>query len=124
MGAWRLNAEKCPPCVSDPADYDRFMASLFGLIGRVASLFDVAVGSGALKPGDSFERALSMWAILNGSLQLTKVAQMQPDRVSTARIQWNLLRATAAGWGANPAHFRETVDLLKTWSPPTLADLD
>ncbi|HCH64436.1 MAG: hypothetical protein CL927_06950 [Deltaproteobacteria bacterium] len=78
----------------------RFMALVSVQLQRVAALADEAVASGALLPGRGLERALALFATLNGHLQFQKLARTSGlgfEPTHTVRVG---LEGLLAGWGA------------------------
>lgn len=65
--------------------------------------------SGALGAGDDVERALVLWASLQGVAQTRKLERFGIPGLSTDRIAEQLVRTLLAGWGAEPARAREAL---------------
>jgi len=89
-----------PRRLIDDAHHTRFMALVSAQLQRVAALADEAVGAGALRPAKGLDRALAIFATLNGHLQLLKLAStsglgFQPE--DTVHVG---LDGLLAGWGA------------------------
>jgi AcrR family transcriptional regulator len=81
----------------------RFMALVTVQLQRVAALAGEAVAVGALVPGSGMERALALFATLNGHLQYQKFARtsgLDFDPTRTLRVG---LEGLLAGWGAPQA---------------------
>lgn len=80
----------------------RFMALVSAQLQRVAALTGEAVAAGALQPGNGMERALALFATLNGHLQYQKLARtsgLDFDPADTVRVG---IEGLIAGWGAPP----------------------
>ena len=78
----------------------RFMALVSVQLQRAAALAGEAVAMGALSPGGGMDRALALFATLNGHLQYMKLAQSSGlgfDPAHTVRVG---LDGLLAGWGA------------------------
>jgi AcrR family transcriptional regulator len=80
----------------------RFMALVSVQLQRVAALAGEAVAMGSLSPGGGMDRALAIFATLNGHLQYMKLAQTSGlgfDPAQTVRVG---LDGLLVGWGAAP----------------------
>ncbi len=55
---------------------------------------------GALHAGESSERAVALWAGLQGVVQTQKLSRSQPDRIDLTRVAKGLVAALLIGWGA------------------------
>jgi AcrR family transcriptional regulator len=66
---------------------------------------------GALAPGDASERAVALWASLQGIVQTRKFARSGPDRIDPTRIARGLVPSLLVGWGADPAIVARAVDI-------------
>lgn len=58
--------------------------------------------AGQLSPGDVAERTVSLFALLQGVLQLQKQARFAPEVIDTSRLAVSGTRALLVGWGARP----------------------
>ena len=98
-------------------------SALSDLAARVRS----AQECGGLGSGDESERAIAIWAALQGVVQARKLARHAGDRVDSTRIARGLLAALLVGWGANPAKVdqvgRLTLDEGFAASPESTLDI-
>ena len=72
-------------------------ASLEGL----AVQLEAAAAEDALSPGLSLDRAIALWAGLQGVVQTRKLARSAGGRIDPARIAHDLLTSLLVGWGAD-----------------------
>jgi AcrR family transcriptional regulator len=79
---------------------------LLALLGDVEALFREAHEARALGKGDSFDRTLAFWAILQGTLALDKARRIAPRLPSTSDVAIEAITAMLAGWGAHDAVLR------------------
>lgn len=77
-------------------------AAAWQTLGDLAGLFSAAAEAGALAPGDARERAVALWAALQGVVQTRKLARSAGGRIDPTRIAHGVLGALLAGWGAAP----------------------
>jgi AcrR family transcriptional regulator len=68
---------------------------------------------GALERGDASERAVALWAGLQGVAQTRKLARSAPDRIDSTRIARGLVSALLIGWGAEPDVTAHMVELTQ-----------
>ncbi|RME74396.1 MAG: TetR/AcrR family transcriptional regulator [Planctomycetota bacterium] len=68
----------------------------------VAACFERASESGALQPGDPVTRTLTIWAGLQGVLQLRKLERLEAPGLEVDRLGRELIDALLGGWGAGP----------------------
>jgi AcrR family transcriptional regulator len=66
---------------------------------------------GALAPGDASERAVALWASLQGIVQTRKLARSGPDRIDPTRIARGLVPSLLVGWGADQVLVTRVVDM-------------
>jgi AcrR family transcriptional regulator len=120
------------PLVAIAARYDRFAADapgLFGLLSqglghpgrllddelaatviaaaqgcfrRLAGLAADAAAAGALSPGDPMQRAVALWAALQGVVQLRKLRHLLPGPLQPRPLLETVVRSMLEGWGAEP----------------------
>ena len=79
---------------------------LLALLGDVDALFREAEESGLLDKGDSFQRTLAFWAVLQGTLALEKLRRIAPALPSAREVATDALAGMLAGWGADGANVR------------------
>lgn len=85
-----------------PAEGRRTAPVLMALLSDVDALFREAAETRALDAGDSFERTLTFWAILQGTLALEKARRIAPNLPDPRKIAGDAVAAILIGWGANP----------------------
>jgi hypothetical protein len=68
---------------------------------------------GALDAGDPGERALALWAGIQGLAQTRKLARSAPDRIDSTRIARGLVSALLVGWGAESDLASRMVNLTR-----------
>jgi len=90
-----------PRQLIDDDPHARFMALVTAQLQRVAALAQEAVAAGVLTPANGLDRALAIFATLNGHLQTVKLSStsglgFQPEQ--TVRFG---LDSLLAGWGAD-----------------------
>lgn len=76
--------------------FDAAWAALSDLASRLLR----AEQCGALGKGDSSERAMALWAGLQGVVQSRKLTRSAPDRIDSTRVAKDLVSALLVGWGA------------------------
>lgn len=84
-------------------DVGRVAPAFFGLLRRLAELFDRAAASGALSPGSSLDRAMVYWSALQGTLQLDKLQRFDAHLFQPQRLGRQLAQTLLLGWGAGAA---------------------
>ena len=82
------------------AEAGRVYESAERLLAALAEQLESAAHAGALAPGDADERALALWAGLQGAAGTRKLARSAPGRIDPKRVSRGLLAALLAGWGA------------------------
>jgi AcrR family transcriptional regulator len=87
---------------------------LLALLGDVDALFRAATGERALAKGDSFERTLAFWAVLQGTLALEKARRIAPALPSARTVAMAAIAAMFEGWGADPALVRRATRLVES----------
>jgi len=68
----------------------------------------------ALGAGDAAERAVALWAGLQGVVQTRKLARSAPVRIDSTRIAHGLVSALLIGWGATSEAANRMGDLTRT----------
>ena len=71
-------------------------------LDELAERIDDAVERGALARGDAHERAIALWAGLQGVAQTRKLARNAPGEIDATAIAHGLIRSLLVGWGAEP----------------------
>jgi len=102
MAGWRLVNLflVAPRRLIEDDQHARFMALVAAQLQRVAALTQEAVGAGALTPGHGMDRALAVFATLNGHLQYTKLATTSGLGFTPTHTVRVGLDGLLAGWGA------------------------
>ena len=93
--------------MTNPEDYSKFMNGSMELLGYVAQQYDVASNVNAIHKGNGFERALILFTLLQGSLQLIKFGQEMPQSINPMQIFALGLSNHLLGLGAS----KEQVDI-------------
>lgn len=86
--------------VSDEEDA-RTLAHLGSVLRFVAQLFEAAVSTEALQPGNARERAMVFWSGLHGSMQLRKLDASRTGFVDTSNLSELTMQTLLLGWGAD-----------------------
>ncbi|MBX3129966.1 MAG: TetR/AcrR family transcriptional regulator [Polyangiaceae bacterium] len=71
-------------------------------LGEVGQLILQASAAGKLAPGSTSDRALSLWALLQGVAQLGKLSRFDERRFDPQRLGSSALGDLLLGWGAPP----------------------
>lgn len=79
---------------------------LRAILGDVDALFREASDTRALAKGDSFQRTLAFWAVLQGSFALEKVRRIAPELPPANVVALDAVTALLAGWGAEATTIR------------------
>ncbi len=90
-----------PRRLIDDVHHARFIALVSAQLQRVAALTEEAVAAGALRPANALDRALALFATLNGHLQLLKLASTSGLGFQPAHTLHAGLDGLLAGWGAS-----------------------
>ena len=101
-----------PKRLIDGEQGSRLFALMTAQLQRVAALTTEAVGVGALSPGAGLDRALVLFATLNGHLQLMKVSTTSGLGFSTAHTLRLSLQSLLTGWGAPPSVLQAALQRL------------
>jgi len=88
------------PLIVD-AEARRTAPMLMAFLGEVRDVLEAASAAGALRPGNSFDRTLILWASIQGVAQLGKISRFAPRQFDVKRLGREALRALLAGWGAS-----------------------
>lgn len=89
--------------------FEAAWSALSDLAGRLRE----AQECGALDAGDASERAVALWAGLQGVVQTRKLARSAPDQIDFIRIARDLVSALLVGWGAASDAASRMVDLTR-----------
>jgi len=85
--------------------------SAWSALSDLADRLREAERIGALVPGDASERAVALWASLQGVVQTRKLARSGPDRIDPTRIARSLVPSLLVGWGGDPAVVNRVVEM-------------
>jgi len=72
----------------------------WGSLDGLAQRIETASHHGVLSRGSASNRALALWAGLQGAAQTHKLMRSAPDRIDPTRIALDLVRSLLVGWGA------------------------
>lgn len=78
------------------------VATMLATLSPLAEALDEAARTQRLEPGDASERAVCLFALLQGVLQLHKQARYAPDLLDLEKLCLHGTRALLVGWGATP----------------------
>jgi AcrR family transcriptional regulator len=84
----------------DP-EAERVYAAASRLLAGLADRLEAAAEAGALRPGRGDERALALWASLQGAVQTRKLARSADGQIDPQRVSRALLTALLIGWGSD-----------------------
>lgn len=88
--------------LEEPADVAPVVLAAMNAMEPIASTLESAVGAGQLEAGNAAERALCLFGLLQGVLQLHKQARHAPQLIDLDRLTAQGVRALLCGWGADP----------------------
>lgn len=88
--------------VPDADDAAAPLAAMQGALGPLVDALADAAARGRLDPGDALDRALGVFGLTHGLLQLRKQVGRAPGVVDLDRALAGALRALLIGWGARP----------------------
>lgn len=91
-----------PALLLSQEDAVRTAPLLAALLGDVGALFAAAETEGALPAGDVSQRTLIVWAALQGTMSLAKMARFDPRMGDVDSLGSEALRSLLRGWGADP----------------------
>jgi AcrR family transcriptional regulator len=98
-----------PRPLLSPAEGKRTAPVLLALLAEVEALFREAVDTRALDSGDSLERTLAFWAVLQGTLALEKARRIAKTLPDPSGVAMDAVAALLVAWGAA----RRTVALAR-----------
>jgi AcrR family transcriptional regulator len=84
------------------AEAARVFEAAWESLSDLAAHLDAAARRGVLAPGDAGERAVTLWAGLQGVVQTRKLARSAPDRIDPTAIARGLVPTLLVGWGGRP----------------------
>ena len=86
----------------DPADAAPLVALMMGALSTVAGALGAAAEAGQLAEGDAAQRALCVFALVQGASQMGKQASRAPVLLDVDRLAMEGTRALLLGFGAKP----------------------
>ncbi len=90
--------------LAQPAHAEPAATGMIGALRPLAEALARAVTAGELTDGLIADRTICLFAMLQGVLQLTKLARLAPAALDVARLTDAGTGALLLGWGATPAH--------------------
>ncbi len=103
--------------VVSEAEARKVMGAIARALEPVAVALVDAVDAGCLAPGDAAERALVLFASVQGTLQMRKQARVAGDRIDVDRMLAGLLEALLRGWGVDARLLRRTRESVALLAP-------
>lgn len=88
--------------IAEPADVAPVVLAAMNALEPVATALQAATAAGALSAGNAAERAVCLFGLLHGVLQLHKQARHAPDLLDLDHLTTQGVRALLLGWGAEP----------------------
>lgn len=85
-----------------PEDASTVGAAVARALAPLGAALEEAVGQGELRPGDGQERAVLLWAGLQGTLQLRKQERVARDLIDADALTGAMLETLLIGFGAEP----------------------
>lgn len=85
-----------------PAHSTPTAVGVLATFAPLAEALTAAVAADQLAAGDTAERALCLFAMLHGLVQLPKLARHAPTAIDVERLALGGTRALLLGWGATP----------------------
>jgi AcrR family transcriptional regulator len=79
----------------------------------LAVRIEVAQGCDVLSQGDPNERAVALWAALQGVVQTRKLVRSARGRIEPGRVAQSLVRSLLVGWGAAHDAAQDVLDLAE-----------
>ncbi len=90
--------------------FDAAWDALTDLAGRLRQ----AEESGALEVGEPSERAVALWAGLQGIVQTRKLSRSGPARIDSTRVAKGLVSTLLIGWGADATAVERVIGLAES----------
>ena len=82
-------------------------------LGELAGRIEAAAKVGALVEGPGSERAIALWAALQGVAQTRKLVRSAAGRIDPPRIARGVVGALLVGWGAVPARVERVMGFAR-----------
>ena len=95
--------------VEDEASARAIGDAMLGALLPLAGAFGRCVNDGLLAPGDSKERAVLLWAAVQGTLQLRKQERVAPDFFNADRLSRQMVVTLLRGWGAQDTNIQDAL---------------
>ena len=89
----------------------RVFDTAWDALSDLAARLQLGEASGALHPGVSSERAVALWAGLQGVVQTRKLSRGAPGRIDLTRVAKGLTSTLLVGWGADEEVVKRMVEL-------------
>ncbi len=104
--------------LTDPADAQPVIDKIMGAMQPLALALHDAAQARQLSGGDTVERALCVFASLQGALMLRKQAQIAPRLIDLPRLTSASLRSLLVGWGARERTVDGALRMVARLEPP------
>lgn len=96
----------------EPADAEPLVALMMEALSTLAGALRAAAEAEQLSEGDPAERALTLFALLQGALQMEKQARRAPGVIDVDRLALQGTRALLLGFGAKPKAVDHAIELV------------
>lgn len=93
-------------------DAGTVLPTAISLLGHASNLFDAAVAAGALREGDSLERAVVILAGTTGVLMTSDLSRSEPRLADAMPWAHRMFRDLLVAWGARPRDLEAAVGLV------------
>ena len=98
-----------PHPVLPDSQAEELISTFRTLLSALAELFEQAVASDALQPGDNMRRALSYWLAIHGILQMKKYARFGDELFEPEALFEHTVVSLLTGWGAQEKTIAKTL---------------
>ncbi len=96
------------PFVQDDDAVRMSAPAIMAFLADMATLIRQAEAQGTLCPGRASQRAVMLWAAMQGVCQLGKLARFDSDHFDAEALGEATLRSLLIGWGASPESLENT----------------
>lgn len=103
-----------PRQLLDDAENERVLVAVRALLGEVTALFEAARKEGELSMGTAFERTMIFWTVIQGVLQVQKMARSS-EFPSGEQLQRATLKTIMLGFGADPRRLSLAARRAEQW---------
>jgi AcrR family transcriptional regulator len=103
--------------VASDAEARKVMGAIARALEPLATALADAVDEEDLDPGDAAQRALVLFAAVQGTLQMRKQSRVAGDRIDVDGMLAELLEALLRGWGVERASLLRSRETLSTLAP-------